>query len=104
LKYQGHHVFVAEDGAQGIGVAAPLRRDVVVLYVGMPVLAGHSTLHVLKSDPKMSGIPVVVLTSHDNTQRRERLQRAGCAGFLGNPFDLTDLHQEIAKNLQANPV
>jgi len=98
----GHQVIQAEDGAHGIGMAAQRRPDVVILDVDMPVLDGHSTLHVMKNDPKMSGIPIVVLTSHTNTETRERFRRAGCADFLGKPFDLGQLDIAIANTLKAS--
>ncbi|HEY9078555.1 response regulator [Magnetovibrio sp.] len=98
----GHQVFVAEDGAHGIGVAAQRRPDVVILDVDMPVLNGHSTLHVMKNDPKMSAIPVVVLTSRDDELTRERLHRAGCADFLGKPFELNALDLAVANSLKTS--
>jgi len=98
----GHQVFQAEDGAHGIGMAAQRRPDVVILDIDMPVLDGHSTLHVMKNDPTMSAIPIVVLTSHSNDQTRERLKRAGCAGFLGKPFDLGRLNQTVTQSLKAS--
>ena len=100
----GHQVFQAEDGAHGIGMAAQRCPDVVILDVDMPVLDGHSTLHVMKNDPKMSAIPIVVLTSHNNVETRERLQRAGCAEFLGKPFDLGQLDLAVTNSLKASQV
>lgn len=101
FKGHGHQVFCAEDGAHGIGMMVQRRPDVVILDVDMPVLDGHSTIRVLKGDPKMADIPVVVLTSHNSNDMRETMHRAGCAGFLPKPFDLDQLDRTVADTLEA---
>lgn len=101
FQNHGHQVLSAEDGAHGIGMAVQRRPDVVILDVDMPVLDGHSTMRVLKSDPQMSDIPVVVLTAHNNDQTRESMRRAGCSGFLPKPFDLGQLDRAVTHSLEA---
>lgn len=100
LQGNGHQVFSAEDGAHGIGMAVQRRPDVVILDIDMPVLDGHSTMRVLKTDPKMSEIPVVVMTGHNNAQTRESMNRAGCSAFLLKPLDLNSLERAVVNSLE----
>ncbi|MBL4613343.1 MAG: response regulator [Magnetovibrio sp.] len=100
LKDKGHLVFAAEDGAHGIGMVAQRQPDMVILDVDMPVLDGHSTMRVLKGDPQMAGIPVIVLTAHVNDDTQQTMRRAGCAGFLSKPLDFDQLDRAVKHSLE----
>lgn len=102
LQGHGHHVVCAEDGAHGIGMVVQHRPDVVILDVDMPVLDGHSTIRVLKGDPKMADIPIIVLTALNSDSTRETMRRAGCAGFLAKPLDLDQLEHMVKHTLEAH--
>lgn len=101
LQSSGHQVFAAEDGAHGIGMAVQRQPDVVILDIDMPVLDGHSTMRILKSDPQMWDIPVVVVSAHNNDKTRESMRRAGCTEFLSKPFELGQLDLALAHSLEA---
>jgi len=99
----GHHVLTAEDGAHGIGMAARHHPDVVILDMDMPVLDGHSTIRMLKNDPQMADIPVIVLTSHNTDTARDSMRQAGCTEFLSKPFELAQVNQVVTHSLKLRP-
>jgi len=72
LKPKKFEVIVAYDGKEGIEKVKTERPDLVVLDVMMPEKDGYTVCRELKSDPKWSHIPILLLTavaSHVPTTR-----------------------------------
>ena len=62
----------AENGAEALALAAEVFPDVILLDVRMPVLDGLETCRRLRADPRLGGVPIVVITAlaDDATRRR----------------------------------
>jgi two-component system alkaline phosphatase synthesis response regulator PhoP len=63
LEKEGFAVEVAYDGAQGLEKVKANPPDAVVLDVMMPEMDGYAVCKELKSDEKLAGIPVLMLTA-----------------------------------------
>ncbi len=66
LKSEGWQVLPALTGKEGIRLARERRPDVITLDVMMPDQDGWSVLAVLKDDPALSRIPVIMLSMVDD--------------------------------------
>jgi len=72
LKPKKFDVVTAYNGIEGLKKATSEKPDLIVLDVMMPEKDGYAVCRELKSDPKMSHIPVLLLTavaSHVPTTR-----------------------------------
>ncbi|MBA7600882.1 Alkaline phosphatase synthesis transcriptional regulatory protein PhoP [subsurface metagenome] len=63
LESKPYEVIVAYDGDDGLRKAKEGNPDLIILDILMPVKDGFATATQLKNDPKLSKIPVLVLTS-----------------------------------------
>ncbi|MCK4722056.1 MAG: response regulator [Dehalococcoidia bacterium] len=63
LESKPYEVIVAYDGDDGLRKAKEGNPDLIILDILMPVKDGFTTATQLKNDPKLSKIPVLVLTS-----------------------------------------
>jgi len=63
LESQNYEVIVANEGNAGVETARREMPDLILLDVIMPVRDGFATAEVLKADPDLKQIPVVMLTS-----------------------------------------
>lgn len=70
----------AEDGAQGLKMAADLRPHVVLMDVSMPVVDGITAARRMRT--RAPDAKVVVLTMHADTDLVDRARSAGAAGYL----------------------
>ena len=82
LEREGFAVQVAADGRTGLALAKQLKPRAVLLDVLMPGVDGWSVLTQLKSDPELSEIPVVMVTSVD---RRSLAAALGAAEYMLKP-------------------
>jgi CheY-like chemotaxis protein len=81
---EGFEVLTAATGEEGLKLAREKRPSLITLDVVMPGMDGWSVLKTLKTDPQLSGIPVVMITISDERQRGLAL---GAADYLVKPVD-----------------
>jgi DNA-binding response OmpR family regulator len=91
LQLEGFEVRSAEDGRQGLEVAASWRPDVITLDVVMPHLGGFETLELLRGDPATERIPVVMVTGRAQQADRDRGDALGVDAYLAKPFEPSEL-------------
>jgi len=75
--------------------------DLVVSDVMMPEMDGITLLRSIKSNPNISHIPVILLTSQSEVQYRLEGLKKGADAYLAKPFSMEELHVLI-NNLVGN--
>ncbi len=73
------------------------RPDVVVLDLNMPIANGHEVLAYIRSDERLIGLPVVVLTTSDAPSDRQRCMAQGARDYLVKPRRFSDFAPIIAR-------
>ncbi|MEO8392021.1 MAG: response regulator [Chloroflexota bacterium] len=63
------------------------RPLLVLLDLNLPVVDGYGVLRQLKSNPKTHRIPIIVLTSTEDSREIERCYELGCNVFLTKPVE-----------------
>ena len=63
FEMTGYKVLKADDGIKGIKIINENKPDVVVLDIIMPRMDGFGVLRMIKKDPKLQDIPVILLTN-----------------------------------------
>lgn len=81
-----YQVIEAADGAAGWEKAAQLLPDIVIADVAMPIMDGFALTHRLKSDPRTSHIPVIILTAKDTVDNQLTGLETGADDYLTKPF------------------
>ena len=71
------------------------RPDVIVLDLKLPRVSGHAVLAVVRLDPELRGIPVVVLTSSHAARDEERSYDLKADHYVTKPIGLDMLAGEL---------
>jgi CheY-like chemotaxis protein len=66
LQRSGYKVIVAGDGLEAMKLALASEIDVVVTDAIMPHLSGQQLARFLRGNPKLAGIPIILLTGQEN--------------------------------------
>ena len=61
--------------------------DLVVTDLNMPVLDGRELLRRISASPKLTGLPVMVITSSGNEARKQELMDMGALVVLRKPVN-----------------
>jgi len=99
LEAHGYEVVPAESGPLGIELAARIHPDLTVLDIQLPGMNGYAVARALKSDPRLSPIPIVAVTSHAMAGDREQAMAAGCDGYIEKPINPETFVSEIERFL-----
>ena len=97
LCEEGFHVETATSGETGLHLARELHPDVITLDVLMPDMDGWHTLMALKADPKLTHIPVIMLTIVDDKNLGFALR---ASDYMTKPIDRDRLIAILKKHLQ----
>lgn len=103
MGLNGHEVLIAQDGAFGVSMSALELPDLILLDMMMPVMSGPEALDILKSEPGLKGIPVVVVSANDNQKLKQQMLDAGVVAYLSKPVDLQALLRCIQGTLTFRP-
>jgi DNA-binding response OmpR family regulator len=82
LKADGHEVFSAENGEEGLKVAYECDPSVVVLDVMMPKMDGFGVLEKLRTDEKFKNIPILMYSNLNNEDEIFRAKQNGVTEFI----------------------
>src|SRR5437660_12117275 len=82
LSQAGYRVVQAEDGREGMHVLAGQAFDCIITDVNMPNLDGLEMIEELRRDARHSATPILVLTTEDAPELKERARRAGASGWI----------------------
>lgn len=101
LEASGYSVLAANDGAEGLRLAAEYRPDLVVLDLVMPGLSGIAVLAAMTAqDPACK---IVVVSAQDDVEGKVRCLDAGAADFVAKPFAVSELLARVRLRLRAAP-
>ena len=101
----GNTVHVARDGVEALeflfGPASggdqinPKGPMLILLDLKLPRLDGHEVLRRIRSDPRTSGIPVIVLTSSSEERDVMRTYESGADSYIVKPFDFEQFTESV---------
>jgi len=90
LELEGYEVVEAVDGQQALDMlqdpTQPL-PDVMTVDVIMPRRDGWWAVASIRADPRLAGIPIVMVTASAQAEDRERAERATVDEFVTKPFE-----------------
>jgi len=83
-----YEVLTASDGEEGLKKARNENPDLVILDLMLPKMTGYEVCRMLKFDDKYKQIPIIILSSLDQQDEREKAIKAGADAYFIKPFDL----------------
>lgn len=87
LRHIPATILTASNGAEALDVAVEHRPDLIYMDVQMPVMDGLSCLKIIKSNPALRSIPVIMVFTPAGDITKGKLEAAGCDGVITKPMD-----------------
>jgi len=86
LEGEGYEVLEAYDGVQAIDILKAETPDLIILDVMMPRMDGWATLTKIQADPRLVGIPVLMLTALNDPINIKTGIDLGCTWYYTKPI------------------
>jgi two-component system chemotaxis sensor kinase CheA len=78
----GYEVITANDGVEGLNILTENKTDLVLTDIQMPEMDGLELARLIKQDPEIQNIPVVIVTSLDSEDEVRKGMEAGAEAYI----------------------
>ena len=97
LEAEGYTIREAQDGVQAMAMIKQQRPDLIILDVMMPNISGFDVVAMLKTDPTMMDVPIIILSIVEDKDKGFRL---GVDRYLTKPLNTKVLFNEVEQLLE----
>ncbi len=97
LKSRGYSVVFAENGLDALEKLGTDTVNLIMTDLNMPYMDGMELIKTLRSDPNLSDIPILMVTTENDDVEREKAYNNGANGYLVKPVT----GDAIAQNIKA---
>src|SRR5688500_2948353 len=98
LRESGYAVATVRHGAAALDLIGQIQPDLILLDLRMPIMDGWSFVTQYRRSGRSNG-RIVLVSGHPDV--REISQRLGADGYVGKPFELTQLLSTVEQQLGA---
>ncbi len=99
---QDYIVIHAGDGDEAIAIAKRQKPDLILMDIMMPRMDGYAACSVIKADPALKKIPVVMLTGVGHELNKKLAKEVGADGYTTKPFSRAELLEAVRNLLSSN--
>jgi two-component system, chemotaxis family, chemotaxis protein CheY len=101
LKSGGFNVVTACDGMDALEKMSALSEtvDLIITDLNMPNLDGYGLIQAVRRNQQHHGTPIIILSSEEGADDRERGLSVGATSYLVKPFKPSLLLSEVNKHL-----
>jgi signal transduction histidine kinase/ActR/RegA family two-component response regulator len=97
LSKRGHHVTLAQDGAEALAALERATFDLVLMDLQMPGMSGLDATAAIRTREAATGghVRIIAMTARAMASDREQCLAAGMDGYLSKPIDRTLLFEAV---------
>jgi len=98
LNGAGFEVVEAEDGKDALRILAEGSKfDLIITDLNMPAMDGFGLIEEVRSKGVHKYVPILILTTESDGQKKERGKVMGATGWIVKPFNPEKLIQVVNK-------
>lgn len=103
LEKAGFVVSTAESGIEANRyIYAPVKPDLIILDVMLPMLDGNKKARMLKDKEETKHIPILLLSSKEETELQRLVGESGANGYIRKPFTPELIVSMVKRHLEAS--
>lgn len=87
LLKKDYTCLLAENGRAGLSIASSFVPDLIILDEMMPIMKGTEMVKHLKQNPRLSLIPIIMLTAKSDNITENESVKLGVDAFMSKPFE-----------------
>ena len=91
----GYEVIEAFTGEEGVTSAETHRPDLILMDIQLPGIDGYETTRRIKTNPNLSKIKIIAVTSYALSGDDVKAFEAGCDDYVAKPFSPRELLAKV---------
>jgi two-component system cell cycle response regulator DivK len=100
LEVEGYIIYEATTAKEGIDKAKEKEFDLILMDVQLPGMDGLTATKIIKRDTLNKDTPIVALTAYAMKGDREKVEEAGCDGYIPKPIDVKNFITQVENYLK----
>lgn len=97
LRKAGYEVVEAVDGKDGLGKVGGGKLDLIITDLNMPNMDGIEMISIIRKLPGYSFVPILMLTTESQAEKKDAGRKAGATGWIVKPFNADQLIAVVQK-------
>jgi two-component system, chemotaxis family, chemotaxis protein CheY len=97
LRKVGYEVVEAVDGKDGLDKVSGGKFDMIITDLNMPNMDGIQMISAVRKLPGCAFIPILMLTTESQAEKKDAGRKAGATGWIVKPFNADQLISVIQK-------
>lgn len=102
LADESNRFLLADSGPSALQILEDNTPDVILLDVMMPGMSGFDVCEVIRANPRISEIPIIMITALDDEESMIQGIDAGADDFLSKPISKVEIRSRIRSILRLN--
>jgi|GEM_PF-606117 len=100
LKDRGYKLYITTSGENAIRFLADNQPDLILLDIMMPGMSGFEVCRIIKTDERLSEIPVIFLTAKNDQEDIIAGFEAGAVDYIIKPFYAHEVLARVSAQMQ----
>ncbi len=97
LRKAGHEVVEAVDGKDALAKIDKEKFDMIITDLNMPNVDGIQLIAAVRKMPGRSFLPILMLTTESQAEKKDAGRKAGATGWIVKPFNADQLISVVQK-------
>jgi len=97
LSLSGFRTYGAASAVQAAGMARREKPDLILTDVVLPDMDGDKAASLLRYEPSLADVPVVLMSALEKDELRQRVADTGASSAIPKPFTPGELVRHIRK-------
>jgi two-component system, cell cycle response regulator DivK len=102
LTSAGFQLIEAETGPDGVEMAKAHQPDLILMDLQLPGIDGYEAARQIRSEPKLTSVAIIAVTSYALSGDEQRALAAGCNAYVCKPYSPRELLTKIRELLPAS--
>lgn len=99
-RFKGSRVIEAVDGVDALKKLSTEKVDIILTDINMPVMDGLKLVSLVRQNPQLKHIPIIIITTEGAEEDRERGLALGANAYISKPIQSSHLIKTIGEILQ----
>ena len=95
----GYELIEAESGEEALTALTVRLPDLILMDIQLPVMDGYEATRRIKSNPDMSAVPIIAVTSYALAGDEAKALAAGCNAYVTKPYSPRALLAKVREYL-----
>lgn len=99
-RFKGCQIVEAVDGVDALKKLQTEEVDIVLTDINMPVMDGLKLITLIRQNPKLKSLPIIIITTEGAQEDKERGMSLGANAYISKPIQSSHLIKTITEVLE----